>query len=509
MKDHFVSSEYLSNLAKDILSQGKVLSVVDGVAVITGLKTVKSGEALEFLDDKENVVISGMALNLNISTVGAVLFGDERLVKPGNMVRGTGTVISVPVGMSLLGRVVNSLGAPIDGLAAWDESVTFKNVDVKAPGIILRAPVNEPMLTGIKAIDSLVPIGRGQRELIIGDRQTGKTSIAVDTILNQRIENQRFDSESLYCIYTAIGQKKSSIAKLVRLLESFDALSYTIIVASTAAEAAPLQYLAPYTGCTMGEFFRDNSMHALIIYDDLSKQAVAYRQMSLLLRRPPGREAYPGDVFYLHSRLLERAAKLSKVYGGGSLTALPIVETQLGDVSAYIPTNVISITDGQIFLEANLFYNGVKPAVNVGLSVSRVGSSAQLWAMKRIAGSLKLELAQYREVAGFAQLDSNLDEETSNLLKRGSQLTKLLNQDLYQPVAVELQITLLYGAVNNYLMELADEELANYQQHLFEFLLTSKIFNPHLQILRNNNLAKQYSELFFENLYAFYPFFKS
>jgi len=386
--------------------------------------------------------------------------------------------------------------------------VVFKDVDVKAPGIILRAPVNEPMLTGIKAIDSLVPIGRGQRELIIGDRQTGKTSIAIDTILNQKIENQKFDSEPLYCIYTAIGQKKSSIAKLVKLLEDFKAASYTIIVASTAAEAAPLQYLAPYSGCTIGEYFRDNSMHALIIYDDLSKQAVAYRQMSLLLRRPPGREAYPGDVFYLHSRLLERAAKLSKVYGGGSLTALPIVETQLGDVSAYIPTNVISITDGQIFLEANLMYNGIKPAVNVGLSVSRVGSAAQLWAMKRIAGSLKLELAQYREVAGFAQFGSNLDEETSNLLKRGSQLTKLLNQDLYQPVAIELQIALLYGAVNNYLVDLAESELARYQQNLFNFLTNSKIFYPNVQMLRNNVLAKQYAEFFLENLYTFYTFLK-
>jgi len=378
MKDYFVSSDSLENLAKEMLSRGKVLSVVDGVVIINGLKTVKSGETLEFFDDNDNLLLTGMALNLNILSVGAVLFGDERLVKPGNIVRGKGTVISVPVGFQLLGRVVNSLGVPIDGLMPFDNSVVFKQIDVKAPGIILRAPVNEPMLTGIKAIDSLVPIGRGQRELIIGDRQTGKTSIAIDTILNQRIENQRFDSDILYCIYTAIGQKKSSIAKLVKLLEDFQALSYTIIVASTAAEAAPLQYLAPYSGCTIGEFFRDNSMHALIIYDDLSKQAVAYRQMSLLLRRPPGREAYPGDVFYLHSRLLERAAKLSKVYGGGSLTALPIVETQLGDVSAYIPTNVISITDGQIFLEANLFYNGVKPAVNVGLSVSRVGSSAQL-----------------------------------------------------------------------------------------------------------------------------------
>jgi proton translocating ATP synthase F1 alpha subunit len=453
-------------------------------------------------------LLKGMALNLNLMSVGAVLFGDERLVKPGIIVKGTGTVISVPVGLELLGRVVNSLGVPIDGLQALSSSIELRQVDVKAPGIVLRSSVNEPMLTGIKAIDSLVPIGRGQRELIIGDRQTGKTSIAIDTILNQKIENKRFDSKVLYCIYTAIGQKKSSIATLVRLLDAFGARSYTVIVASTAAEAAPLQYLAPYTGCTIGEFFRDNSMHALIIYDDLSKQAVAYRQMSLLLRRPPGREAYPGDVFYLHSRLLERAAKLSKAYGGGSLTALPIVETQLGDVSAYIPTNVISITDGQIFLEAYLFYNGVKPAVNVGLSVSRVGSAAQLWAMKRIAGSLKLELAQYREVAGFAQFGSNLDEATSNLLKRGGQLTKLLNQDLYSPVAIEYQIVLLYGAVNNFFSELSDDELVDFQKTLFGFLKSSKIFYPHTQILRSNVLAKQYADVFLENFYCFYNFVK-
>jgi len=369
--------------------------------------------------------------------------------------------------------------------------------------------VHEPMLTGIKAIDSLVPIGRGQRELIIGDRQTGKTSVAIDAILNQKFENQKLDVKKLYCVYTAIGQKRSSIAKLVTLLASFKALSYTTIVAATASEAAPLQYLAPYSGCTIGEFFRDNSMHALIIYDDLSKQANAYRQMSLLLRRPPGREAYPGDVFYLHSRLLERAAKLSKSMGAGSLTALPVVETQLGDVSAYIPTNVISITDGQIFLEANLFYNGIKPAVNVGLSVSRVGSAAQLVAMKKVAGSLKLELAQYREVAGFAQFGSNLDEATASLLKRGSQLTKLLNQDLYRPVPIEYQIVLLYGAVNNYLAQLQDNLLPTYQHNLFKFLNSSKLFTPHVIMLRSNKLFKSYGTKFLEFFYALYPFIES
>lgn len=505
-KDFFLSSAELSNLSKDILSKGKVLSVVDGIAIVNGLKHVKSGETLEFFDNNDNFLLTGMALNLNVNSVGAVLFGDERLVKPGDIVKGKGSVISISVGEELLGRVVNPLGQPIDGLADWTTNVQFKNVDVKAPGIIYRMSVHEPMFTGIKAIDSLVPIGRGQRELIIGDRQTGKTSVAIDTILNQKFENLKLDAKPLYCIYTAIGQKRSSIAKLVALLSSFGSLSYTIIVAATASEAAPLQYLAPYSGCTISEFFRDNSQHALIVYDDLSKQAVAYRQMSLLLRRPPGREAYPGDVFYLHSRLLERAAKLSKDQGAGSLTALPIVETQLGDVSAYIPTNVISITDGQIFLEANLFYNGIKPAVNVGLSVSRVGSTAQLLAMKKVAGSLKLELAQYREVAGFAQFGSNLDETTTNLLRRGSQLTKLLNQDLYKPVPIEFQITLLYGAVNNYFVELEDSKLAFYQQQLFSFLTTSKIFNPHTLVLRNNSLFKSYGMNFLENFFIFYRY---
>jgi proton translocating ATP synthase F1 alpha subunit len=482
---------------------GKVISVVDGIAIIGGLRSVKSGETLEFFKGQK-FLLKGMALNLNINTVGVVLFGDERNVKPGDMVKGTNTVVSIVVGRELLGRIVNALGEPIDGFPLY--TGRSARVDIKAPGIVFRAPVNEPLLTGIKAIDSLVPIGRGQRELIIGDRQTGKTSIAIDTILNQKIENLKLDVKKVYCIYTAIGQKRSSIAKLVALLKAAEALSYCTIVAATASEAAPLQYLAPYSGCSIGEYFRDNAMHALIIYDDLSKQANAYRQMSLLLRRPPGREAYPGDVFYLHSRLLERAAKLGKPYGAGSLTALPIVETQLGDVSAYIPTNVISITDGQIFLEANLFYNGIKPAVNVGLSVSRVGSAAQLLAMKKYAASLKLELAQYREVAGFAQFGSNLDEATANLLVRGNQLTKLLNQDLYSPVPIEYQIVLLYGAVNNHLQSLPEQLLHVYQNDLFMFLEKSKIFSPFMFVLRNNKLFKKFGAKFLENFFLFYQF---
>jgi len=503
-KDIFIPSDYLLNLSKKVLARGKVVSVVDGVAIINGLKGVKSGETLEFFDKEDNFLLKGMALNLNIHSIGAVLFGDERLVKPGNIVKGTGSVISINVGSELLGRVVDPLGNAIDGLPLLFKNTLSKKIDIKAPGIVYRMSVHEPMLTGIKAIDSLVPIGRGQRELIIGDRQTGKTSVAIDAILNQKIENKKLDVKKLYCIYTAVGQKRSSIAKLVSLLKSFGALSYTIIVAATASEAAPLQYLAPYSCCTISEFFRDNSMHALIVYDDLSKQANAYRQMSLLLRRPPGREAYPGDVFYLHSRLLERAAKLSKDKGAGSLTALPIVETQFGDVSAYIPTNVISITDGQIFLEANLFYNGIKPAVNVGLSVSRIGSTAQLIAMKKVAGSLKLELAQYREIAGFEQLGSNLDEATTNLLKRGSQLTKLLNQDLYKPVPVEFQIILLYGAINNFLFHLPDNKLVSYQENLFKFLNKSKIFSTHAVLLRNNNLFKKFGLKFLNKFYIYY-----
>ena len=486
---------------------GYVNSVVDGVAVIRGLKSVKLGETLHFVEKNQNdkVLLSGMALNLNEGSVSAVLFGDERLIKPGIKVIGKGAVISVPVGFNLLGRVVDSLGIIIDGLNEL-KNINWKKVEIKAPGIIFRSSVNEPMITGIKAIDSLVPIGRGQRELIIGDRQTGKTSIAIDTILNQKAENIKSPKKSLYCIYTAIGQKRSSISQLITLFMKTNSLSYTIIVTSTASESAPLQYLAPYTACTIGEYFRDNNKHALVIYDDLSKQAVSYRQMSLLLRRPPGREAYPGDVFYLHSRLLERAAKLSINYGGGSLTALPIVETQLGDVSAYIPTNVISITDGQIFLEANLFYNGIKPAVNVGLSVSRVGSVAQLLSMKKVAGSLKLELAQYREVAGFAQFGSNLDEATANLLKRGSMLTKLLNQNVNMPVEIEKQIVLLYGGINNFLIHIDESLLVIYEDNLFKFLNFSYIFMPHCLLLRNNNFYKINGNYFLTFFFNFFNY---
>jgi len=496
LDDFFASGEKFNVI-------GFVLSVIDGIALVKGLKTVKYGETVDIFDFKNNFVLQGMVLNLNINTVGVVLFGDERLVKPGYIVKGTGFVISIRVGKLLLGRVVNALGQVVDGGCNIQEPRVSK-VDIKAPGIVQRMSVHEPMLTGVKAIDSLVPIGRGQRELIIGDRQTGKTSVAVDTILNQIKENKKEDVGELYCVYVAIGQKRSSMAKLVILLSNFDALLHTIIVVATASEAAPLQYLAPYSACTLSEYFRDDGMHALIIYDDLSKQANAYRQMSLLLRRPPGREAYPGDVFYLHSRLLERAAKLSLGKNAGSLTALPIVETQLGDVSAYIPTNVISITDGQIFLEANLFYNGIKPAVNVGLSVSRVGSAAQLVAMKRVAGSLKLELAQYREVAGFAQFGSNLDETTASLLHRGAKLTKLLNQDLYKPVPVEYQIILLLGAIRDFFARFNDRILSVYQNILFEFLAVSVIFGASIQTLRSNNLFKRFGQYYFENFFKLY-----
>lgn len=418
---------------------GIIQSVIDGVVTIYGLQNIKAGELLNFENN-----IQGMALNLNYNSVSAVLFGNEREILPGQIVKGTGNIVSVPVGEDLLGRVVNALGQPIDNKENF-KNIELKQVEIKAPGIITRKSVHEPMITGIKAIDSLVPIGRGQRELIIGDKQTGKTSICIDAILNQKFENEKNKKNSLYCIYTAIGQKRSGVSKLLNLLEKNNALEYSIIVAATASDPAPLQFLAPYTGCTIGEYFRDNGKHALIIYDDLSKQAVAYRQMSLLLRRPPGREAYPGDIFYLHSRLLERAAKLNDLLGGGSLTALPIVETQAGDVSAYIPTNVISITDGQIFLETNLFYNGIRPAVNVGLSVSRVGSAAQNLSIKKIAGSLKLELAQFREILGFAQFGSDLDETTKALLVRGNMLTELLKQNRYSPMAIENQFMILYS----------------------------------------------------------------
>jgi F-type H+-transporting ATPase subunit alpha len=430
----------------DVAEVGQVLSVGDGIARIYGLDKVQAGEMVEFPGG-----VRGMALNLETDNVGAVIFGDDRGIKEGDTVKRTGAIVEVPVGRGLLGRVVDGLGNPIDGKGPLTD-VQYQRVEVKAPGIIPRKSVHEPMQTGLKAIDSLVPIGRGQRELIIGDRQTGKTAVALDTILNQKAINAGSDeSKKLYCVYVAIGQKRSSVAQFVKVLQDYGALEYSIVVAATASDPAPLQYLAPYTGCTMGEFFRDNGMHGLMIYDDLSKQAVAYRQMSLLLRRPPGREAYPGDVFYLHSRLLERAAKLNEANGAGSLTALPVIETQAGDVSAYIPTNVISITDGQIFLETELFYKGIRPAINVGLSVSRVGSAAQIKAMKQVAGTIKLDLAQYREMAAFAQFASDLDASTQRLLARGARLTELLKQPQFSPLPVEEQVASIFAGVRGFL----------------------------------------------------------
>jgi F-type H+-transporting ATPase subunit alpha len=430
----------------DVAEVGQVLSVGDGIARIYGLDKVQAGEMVEFPGG-----VKGMALNLETDNVGAVIFGEDRGIKEGDTVKRTGAIVEVPVGRGLLGRVVDGLGNPIDGKGPLTD-VKMQRVEVKAPGIIPRKSVHEPMQTGLKAIDSLVPIGRGQRELIIGDRQTGKTAVALDTILNQKTINAGTDeSKKLYCVYVAIGQKRSSVAQFVKVLQDNGALEYSIVVAATASEPAPLQFLAPYTGCAMGEFFRDNGMHALIIYDDLSKQAVAYRQMSLLLRRPPGREAYPGDVFYVHSRLLERAAKLNDANGAGSLTALPVIETQAGDVSAYIPTNVISITDGQIFLETELFYKGIRPAINVGLSVSRVGSAAQIKAMKQVAGTIKLDLAQYREMAAFSQFASDLDASTQRLLARGARLTELLKQAQFSPLPVEEQVASIFAGVRGLL----------------------------------------------------------
>ncbi len=431
----------------EVAEVGQVLTVGDGIARVYGLDKVQAGELVEFPGG-----IKGMALNLETDNVGIVIFGDDRSIKEGDTVKRTGDIVDVPVGKGLLGRVVDALGNPIDGKGEIDATERAL-VEVKAPGIIPRKSVHEPMQTGLKAIDSLIPVGRGQRELIIGDRQTGKTAVIIDTILNQKSVNDATDDDSkkLYCIYVAVGQKRSTVAQLVKTLEDFGALEYSVVVAATASDPAPLQFLAPYAGCAMGEYFRDNGMHAVIFYDDLSKQAVAYRQMSLLLRRPPGREAYPGDVFYLHSRLLERAAKMGDAAGAGSLTALPVIETQAGDVSAYIPTNVISITDGQIFLETDLFFKGIRPAVNVGLSVSRVGSAAQIKAMKQVAGSIKLELAQYREMEAFAQFASDLDASTQKLLARGSRLTELLKQRQYQPLPVEQQVVAIYAGVEGYL----------------------------------------------------------
>jgi len=445
----------------DVAEVGTVLSVGDGIARVYGLDKVQAGEMVEFPGG-----IKGMALNLEMDNVGVSIFGDDTGIKEGDTVKRTGEIVDVPVGKVLLGRVVDGLGNPIDGKGNID-SKDRRRIELKAPGIIPRQSVSEPMQTGIKALDALVPIGRGQRELIIGDRQTGKTAVAIDTILNQKSVNQsKNEKEKLYCIYVAIGQKRSTVAQIVKTLEDNGAMEYTIVVSATASEPAPLQFLSAYTGCTMGEYFRDNGMHALIIYDDLSKQAVAYRQMSLLLRRPPGREAYPGDVFYIHSRLLERAAKMSDEHGGGSLTALPIIETQAGDLSAYIPTNVISITDGQIFLETNLFFAGIRPAINVGLSVSRVGSAAQTKAMKKIAGPVKLELAQYREMAAFAQFASDLDASTKQLLERGARLVEILKQGQYSPLTVPEQVVCIYAGVRGFLDKLAVNDVVKFEGEL-------------------------------------------
>ena len=460
-----VIQDKIKNFSKgaDVSEVGQVLSVGDGIARIYGLDNVQAGEMVEFAEGTK-----GMALNLESDNVGIVIFGDDSKIKEGDVVKRTGSIVDVPVGKELLGRVVDGLGNPIDGKGPI-KSAKRSRVEVKAPGIIPRKSVGEPMQTGLKAIDSLIPIGRGQRELIIGDRQTGKTAIAIDTIINQKDNNKSKDEKKkLYCIYVAIGQKRSTVAQIVKTLQDTGAMEYSIVVAATASDPAPLQFLAPYTGCTMGEFFRDNGMHSLIVYDDLSKQAVAYRQMSLLLRRPPGREAFPGVVFYLHSRLLERAAKLNDENGGGSLTALPIIETQASDVSAYIPTNVISITDGQIFLETELFFQGIRPAVNVGISVSRVGSAAQIKAMKKVAGSIKLELAQYREMAAFAQFGSDLDASTQQLLNRGSKLTELLKQSQYSPLKVEEQVVSIYSGVNGYLDNFDNSKIKDFENKLLD-----------------------------------------
>jgi len=468
----------------EVAEVGEVLSVGDGIARVHGLDQVQAGEMVEFPGG-----IKGMALNLEVDNVGIVIFGDDRNIKEGDTVKRTGDIVDVPVGKDLLGRVVDALGNPIDGKGpiVTDDRA---RVEVKAPGIIPRKSVHEPVQTGLKAIDALIPIGRGQRELIIGDRQTGKTAVIIDTIINQRTVNESDDElEKLYCIYVAIGQKRSTVAQLVKTLEDYDALKYSIVVAATASEPAPLQFLAPYTGCTMGEFFRDNGMHAVIFYDDLSKHAVAYRQMSLLLRRPPGREAYPGDVFYLHSRLLERAAKMNDDNRAGSLTALPVIETQAGDVSAYIPTNVISITDGQIFLETELFFKGIRPAVNVGLSVSRVGSAAQIKAMKQVAGSIKLELAQYREMAAFAQFSSDLDQATQNLLARGARLTELLKQPQYTPLPFEEQVVTIFAGVNGYTDAIEVNQVTQ-----FEARLLDEIRSKGQDILKAIRTEKELSE---------------
>ncbi len=486
------------DLKTDLNEIGHVLSIGDGIAQVYGLDNVEENEMVEF-----DSGVKGMALNLEENSVAVVVFGSDESIKEGDIVKRTGKIVSVPVGFELLGRVVNALGEPIDGKGKI-HAKHFSNAEVKAPGIIERKSVCEPVQTGLKIIDSLTPIGRGQRELIIGDRQTGKTSIILDTIINQKHinENVKSEKEKLYCIYVSIGQKRSTVAQVVKTLQDYGAMDYTIVVAATASEAAPLQYIAPYSGCAMGEYFRDNGMHAIIFYDDLSKQATAYRQMSLLIRRPPGREAYPGDVFYLHSRLLERAAKLSDENGGGSLTAMPVIETQAGDVSAYIPTNVISITDGQIFLENNLFYQGIRPAVNVGISVSRVGSAAQIKAMKQVAGTMKLDLAQYREMVSFAQFSSDLDASTKQLLERGARLTELLKQPVYHPMPVEDQVVSIFAGVNGYLDNIALKDIKTFEQKALESLKTN-----HKQLLQEIVQNKEISEELKTKLKSFFDEF--
>ncbi|MBS91724.1 MAG: F0F1 ATP synthase subunit alpha [Rickettsiales bacterium] len=466
-------SSILKNEIKDINDEAKVsevgtvLTVGDGIARIYGLDNVQAGEMVEFPGK-----VKGMALNLEDDNVGVVIFGSDKSIKEGDIVKRTKSIVEVPTGMSLLGRVVDGLGNPIDGKGPLKD-VIMRRAELKAPGIIPRKSVHEPMQTGIKAIDSLIPIGRGQRELIIGDRQTGKTAVIIDTILNQKKINESNDeSKKLYCIYVSIGQKRSTVAQIVKTLEDNDALKYSIVVAATASDPAPLQFLAPYTGCAMGEYFRDNGKHGVIFYDDLSKQAVAYRQMSLLLRRPPGREAFPGDVFYIHSRLLERAAKMNEKSGSGSLTSLPVIETQAGDVSAYIPTNVISITDGQIFLETELFFKGIRPAVNVGLSVSRVGSAAQIKAMKQVSGSIKLDLAQFREMEAFSQFASDLDQSTRNLLERGRRLTEILKQPQYSPLKVEEQVIIIFSGVNGFLDKIEIKDITKFEKFLLSKMQT-------------------------------------
>ncbi len=504
-----VSASEISSIIRDKIAQsdakidvaqvGRVLSVGDGVARVYGLDEVQAGELVEFASG-----VKGMALNLEEDNVGVVIFGSDQDIKEGDIVKRTESIVSVPVGKELLGRVVNALGEPIDGLGAV-KAREYRRSDVKAPGIIARRSVHEPVQTGIKMIDSLIPIGRGQRELIIGDRQTGKTAIILDTIINQKKVNDaaKSDKDKLFCIYVAIGQKRSTVAQVVKTLRDYGALDYTIVVAATASDAAPMQYIAPYSGCAMGEYFRDNSMHAVIFYDDLSKQATAYRQMSLLLRRPPGREAYPGDVFYLHSRLLERAAKMSDAEGAGSLTALPVIETQAGDVSAYIPTNVISITDGQIFLETSLFYQGVRPAVNVGISVSRVGSAAQIKAMKQVSGSMKLDLAQFREMAAFSQFASDLDQSTKNLLARGARLTEMLKQPQYQPMPVEEEVVSIFAGVKGFLDGIEISQVRAFEQSALQNLRSE-----HADLLKEIAEQKVISEETEAKLTDFYQKFQ-